>query len=232
AAIERVRSETRRQRVLWIGHSMGGVALYAFVGTTPIGREAVAAAVTVASPILFPATAWRLFRRLGQLLIRLPFAQTVPQREMVAFFWNAMGLTGLLRLGMNPQNIDRHLAGRALRKALHNVSLAKLRQLATWSAEQVFCSVDQAIDYRAGLSRFTIPVLIAAGRDDRLASPASVHIAVEEIASSDKTFVEFGEESGHSADYGHIDLILGRHAHEEVFPRIGDWLEERSTPGH
>ncbi|MGH7820845.1 MAG: alpha/beta fold hydrolase [Candidatus Binatia bacterium] len=225
AAIEAVRSATRRSQVAWVGHSMGGAALYAFVGTTPIGREAIGAAVTIAAPILFPATAWRLLRRLGEALIRLPFARTVPQREMVAFFWNAIGATGLL---LNPDNIDRRLAGLALRKALHNVSIAKLRQLACWSSEQVFCSADRTIDYRAALRRFTTPILVAAGRDDRLARPESVHLAVEEIGSSDREFVEFGEEAGHSADYGHIDLILGRRARDEVFPRVGDWLDART----
>ena len=227
AAIEFVREQTGRSQVAWVGHSLGGMALYAFVGTTPIGRETIAAAVTLASPVLFPATAWRLFRRLGIALLSLPLPGSVPQREVVSFFWKAFELTGLIRVGMNPANIDPQLAGRALRRSLHNVSFAKLRQLATWSAEQVFCSVDRAVDYRAGLRRFEAPILIAAGSDDRLAGPESVSVAMEEISSNDKTFVEFGEAHGCGADYGHVDLILGDHAPDEVFPRIGDWLEER-----
>jgi hypothetical protein len=52
---------------------------------------------------------------------------------------------------------------------------------------------------------------------------------VEEVSSPDRTFVEFGVESGHGADYGHIDLVLGRHAPEEVFTRIADWLAPRTA---
>ncbi len=227
AAIETVRSRTGRSQVAWIGHSLGGLAVYAFVGTTPIGREAVAAVVTLASPVLFPASAWRLFRRLGITLLSLPLPGTVPQREVVSFLWKAFELTGLIRVGMNPSNLDPHLAGRALRRSLHNVSLAKLRQLATWSSEQVFCSADRAVDYREGLRRFEVPILVAAGSDDHLAGLENVHLAMEEIASTDKTFVEFGEAQGHRANYGHVDLILGRHAPEEVFSRIATWLEQR-----
>lgn len=227
AAIEAVRAHTRREKVAWIGHSMGGSALYAFVGTTPIGRETIAAAVTIASPVLFPRTAWRLAQRVGPMLLNLPFLQTVPQRVLVGMLWETIGRTGIIRLGMNPLNIDRRLAGRALRRSLHNVSAAKLRQLATWSTRQVFCSADSTVDYRAELRHFAAPILVAAGADDHLASPESVHLAIEEISSADKTWVEFGEASGHSADYGHVDLILGRRAPEEVFPRVGDWLAER-----
>jgi predicted alpha/beta hydrolase len=227
AAIDLVRAATSHRRVAWVGHSMGGLALYAYVGTTPIGREAIAAAVTLASPIVFPRTAGRLVRRMGTAFLALPLPRTLPQREAVSLLWKTLELTGLIRVGMNPRNIDGRLAGRALGRSLHNVSLAKLRQLARWSAEQVFCSADLTIDYRAALRRFDVPILIAAGSDDRLARPASVHLAMEEIGSDDRTFLEFGEEHGHTADYGHIDLILGRRAAEEVFPRIAEWLEER-----
>lgn len=227
AAIDFVRVRTGRSQVAWIGHSLGGMALYAFVGTTPIAREAIAVGVTLGSPVLFPGTVWRLLRRLGTAFLSLPLPGNVPQREAVGLFWRAFALSGLIRVGMNPANIDRQLARRALARSLHNVSFAKLRQLATWSAEQVFCSVDGAVDYRAGLRRFEAPILITAGSDDRLAGPESVHVAMEEVSSADKTFVEFGEAQGYSADYGHVDLILGRHAPSEVFSRIGDWLEPR-----
>lgn len=230
AAIAAVRAATSRSQVAWIGHSMGGSVLYAFVGTTPLGRESIAAAVTIGSPVLFPATAWRLLRRLGVLLLRLPFPATLPQREMVSLLWTAFGMTGLVRVGMNPRNVDVRFAGRALRRSLHNVSMAKLRQLATWSAEQVFCSADGTVDYRAALRNFEMPLLAIAGSGDRLASPETVHIAIDETASADKRFLELGSRRGHSADYGHVDLILGRQAPDEVFPQVADWLEERIAP--
>jgi pimeloyl-ACP methyl ester carboxylesterase len=225
AAIALVRAETGRRRVGWVGHSMGGSALYAFAGSSPLGREAVAAVVTIASPVLFPPTAWKPIERIGRWLLHLPLPRTVPQRELVSLLWDAIGLTGWIRVGMNPHNIDRRLAGRALRRSLHNVSLAKLRQLAVWSADQVFRSADGSVDYRSALRHFDLPLLILAGTDDRLASPASVRLALNEVSSSDKTYVEVGERSGFSADYGHIDLVLGRHAPDEVFPRIGSWLD-------
>jgi len=34
-----------------------------------------------------------------------------------------------------------------------------------------------------------------------------------------------GQEAGLEHEYSHVDLVLGRHAPDEVFPRIGAWLD-------
>ena len=228
AVVTTVRETAGRKQMAWVGHSMGGAAFYAFAGTSALGRESIAAAVTVASPVLLPTAAGRWFQRLGRFLLHLPFVpSTVPQRRLIPGLWSAVGVAGLLRIGMNPANLDLRVARRAIGRSIHDVSLAKLRQLATWSAEQVFRSVDGSIDYRAGLSRIATPLLAVAGADDRMAAPWSVHLAVEEVDSEDRTYLELGEASGCEADYGHVDLILGHRAPREVFTRIGDWLEAR-----
>jgi hypothetical protein len=45
------------------------------------------------------------------------------------------------------------------------------------------------------------------------------------------SYLEFGRRNGHSVDYGHVDLILGRTAPEEVFPPIAAWLSTRAGAG-
>jgi pimeloyl-ACP methyl ester carboxylesterase len=229
SAIDAVRRATGRRRIAWVGHSMGGSAMYAFLGTSPLGREAVAALVTIASPVVYPAVPRELIRRFGRALVGLPFPlPAVPQRVVVGALWNALGFTRFIRIGMNPLNVDRRLARSVLRAALHDVPWAKLRQLAMWSSEQVFCSEDRSVDYRAELGRIETPLLAAAGADDRLAPPSSVRLGVDEVSSRDRTFIEFGERSGFSTDYGHIDLIFGRDAPDEVFPKVRDWLSRRT----
>jgi hypothetical protein len=37
---------------------------------------------------------------------------------------------------------------------------------------------------------------------------------------------EIGCHFGDKADYGHIDLLVGRHAPEEIYPEVLDFLEE------
>ena len=78
-----------------------------------------------------------------------------------------------------------------------------------------------ATDPRATRSRFPWSVVTAwAARDWPdpswpMADPASWRAAVEE---------------GFSLDFGHDDLLAGRAAPAEVFPRIADWPATRSRP--
>jgi alpha-beta hydrolase superfamily lysophospholipase len=39
-----------------------------------------------------------------------------------------------------------------------------------------------------------------------------------------------GLADGFSADYGHTDLLVGRRASEEIFPRLRDWLVAHAEP--
>ena len=74
------------------------------------------------------------------------------------------------------------------------------------------------------------PVLLVAGAVDNLAPPEVVRFSYDQVASPDKTYRMFGRVNGHKADYGHNDLILGKHSREEVFPLIAQWLTERARP--
>ena len=42
--------------------------------------------------------------------------------------------------------------------------------------------------------------------------------------------MRFGKSNGHVDDYGHCDLVWSRHAPQEIFPPLIDWLDQRQ-PG-
>lgn len=60
--------------------------------------------------------------------------------------------------------------------------------------------------------------VIAQGDD--LVAPRSSSALNNAVGSVDKSTIEF-----HS---GHVGLIIGQHAHKDVWPKVGDWLRERS----
>jgi pimeloyl-ACP methyl ester carboxylesterase len=220
-AIAHVAGTTGR-RVAWVGHSMGGMLLYAHLVLRDDPR--VLAAVTIAAPVEFPTASNALIGRLGEILLDVPFGDTVPQRWALGALWMLLSRTTALDVGMNPENVDRRLIGRALPASLADVSRAKLRQFASWSQRGVFRSADDTVDYRAGLSRVRTPLLLVAGAMDRLATPASVQRALDFLPPGEATYREFGRAHGHTIDYGHVDLVLGRRAPAEVFPEIARWL--------
>jgi hypothetical protein len=74
-----------------------------------------------------------------------------------------------------------------------------------------------------------MPVLMVAGAGDTLWAPVGACEALHRIVTAaDRTFLVFGKAQGHTTDYGHVDLIVGRPAREEVWPRLVEWLDARS----
>jgi predicted alpha/beta hydrolase len=229
AAIAHVAVTTERP-IAWVGHSMGGMLLYAHLGTHAGAARPLVAGVTIAAPVVFPATSSELFQRIGTMLLRVPLSDTIHQRWVLGALWGLLGHSSALGVGMNPDNVDRAVVGRALHRSLSNVPRVKLQQLADWALEGVFASVDRRVDYRAALAHVATPLLLVAGSVDRLATPAAVQRALEHLPAPTASYLEFGRAHGHSTEYGHVDLVLGRAAPGEVFPTIARWLAERGEP--
>ncbi len=228
-AVTHVRTRRGGRKLVWVGHSMGGMVMYAALGQNPTVQESIAGLVTLASPIAFPAVASSVMRGLGELFLKLPLPEVLPQHGALVAIWSAIGWTPrATEIGMNPANVDHRIFGQALRRSICNVPRTMLRQLAQWSLTGEFRSCNREIDYRANLSRIMTPLFIIAGAVDRLASPEMVRYAYDHVGSNRKQYREFGAGGGDSADYGHIDLIFGRHAPDEVFPLIGAWIEDEA----
>jgi polyhydroxyalkanoate synthase len=70
------------------------------------------------------------------------------------------------------------------------------------------------------LKDINMPFLnVVAQRDDLVASRSSIALN-NAVGSVDKSSIEFQS--------GHVGLIIGQRAHQEVWPKVGDWLRERS----
>ena len=77
--------------------------------------------------------------------------------------------------------------------------------------------VDGAV---VNLKDINMPFLnVVAQRDDLVASRSSIALN-NAVGSVDKSAIEFQS--------GHVGLIIGQRAHQEVWPKVGDWLRERS----
>ena len=70
------------------------------------------------------------------------------------------------------------------------------------------------------LSDITIPSLNILAKKDDLVAPESSRALNKAIASTDKTSLEF--------DSGHVGTIISTRAHDELWPKVGDWIAIRS----
>ena len=213
--------------ICWLGHSMGGMAGYAHLSTATREETMPDALVTIASPIEFPVLKTPKLSRLAYKAIHLPLPKRqIPLRDAAARAWPWLIKTNLVSLAFNIDNIDPRLAMQASLDSFSNVPQEKLLQMAGWALSRKFESADGSVDYRAKLAGAHTPSLLISGAGDKMGTPVGVAAALNALGSSNKRHVVFSRINGYSADYGHLDLVLGRRASEEVFPVVGEWILE------
>ena len=78
-------------------------------------------------------------------------------------------------------------------------------------------NIDGAI---VNLKDVKAPFLNVIAQGDDLVAPRSSSALNDAVGSADKSTIEF-----HS---GHVGLIIGQRAHRDVWPKVGNWLRERS----
>ena len=132
--------------------------------------------------------------------------------------------TGSESLFLNRDNVDDRTLRLLAHLAQESISTQQLDQLLTMAAEEDFYSLDKKINYTLLLDRIETPTMFLVGQLDNMAPVGSVKYAYHQIASKDKEFQMFARINGHRADYGHDDVIIGKHAQQEVFPQITKWL--------
>ncbi|MBL8956028.1 MAG: alpha/beta fold hydrolase [Myxococcaceae bacterium] len=205
------------QRVLWVGHSKGGLAAYAHLARHPLAP--IDAIVTLGSPVAFDyGRGFKAFTSLMSPLFGLP---VIPLRAAT----RVATLTGLPPepIGswlVNPKNLER----RVVRQAIYNVSAdvfgGVAKQFARWAATGRFDGND-GFDYLKNMAAIRAPVLLIAGSEDKLATPAGVLAAQRALGGPSFVHVARG--------YGHGDLTVGLNAPEEVFPEVSAFLERHAT---
>ncbi len=219
AILDLMLEKTGQSSFHWVGHSMGGMLLYAFL-LGPRGGE-VRCGIALASPAGFSKGKERfaLELRLGFLL---PWLGSVPLRELSRW---TVPLTGRLdhrfiRGIFNAKNMEPAVARRVQYLATSDLSAALAEDFLRWLRAGTFSSKDGSICWTEQLEKIDHPLLFVAGGGDALAPPCDVRRAFEMIASRGSEYLELSRQNGFEHDYGHVDLVLGRKAPQVVYPRL------------
>ena len=223
AALDEIRAATGAAQVLWVGHSQGALLGLAAAVAYP---ERIAGVVALAPPTHFAAQ--NELRR----ILRFSFLATGRHRWLVRA---ASPIAGYLhppfaQFAFNTRNVDPRISRQLMANVVEDISPGVLAQFLKWARTDAFVSEDGKVDYRGGLASGRAPALFIAGAQDLLAPPGLVR-AGHALWGGEKELWVAGKEAGLSADYGHSDLIFGRKAQEEIFPRVRDWLLQRSAAG-
>jgi pimeloyl-ACP methyl ester carboxylesterase len=228
ALLELALKETGAKRVFWLGHSLGGLVGYA-LAQGPHGHQ-MAGLLALGAPVFLKSEP--LLRSLLGLGVRAAWPQRFRHEWMSTTFAPFLGYVTLplSDLLVNPQHIPPPIQRQVFANMMSSMSRKVLLQLHDWIEHDAFRSYDGKVDWRAGLSRLTLPMLVMGGSSDRLATAENVRKQYELLTSPDRTLHVFGRDRGDKMDYGHGDLMFGTGAPLEVYPLIRKWLEDRATP--
>jgi predicted alpha/beta hydrolase len=82
---------------------------------------------------------------------------------------------------------------------------------------------DDGTDYLRRFADIRTPVLGVVGAGERFwAPPPACRALIEALGSHHSAFVVAGRESGFRHDFGHVDILVGRSARDEVWPLLAD----------
>jgi polyhydroxyalkanoate synthase len=223
AAVAYVRARNGGQPVDFVGHSLGGLMLYAYLSQ---GGEGISAAVTLGSPArldwglrltsLIPLAAWVVSPRwvlpmVGQATLAIPLTGTLKTDPVQALLYSA-------------GNVEPETWKRLLANGVGDLSAGVALQLTPLVREGRFLSADKKVDYREAMARIRTPILVVAGKLDRVGVVPAVKDGYR-LLGGPKEWRLIAEENGAQVDYGHLDLLIGERAGTEVFPHVLDFLD-------
>jgi pimeloyl-ACP methyl ester carboxylesterase len=222
AAIAAVREWTDAPRVGWIGHSMGGILLYAHLAREAPGDGGIAAGVVVGSSLDYDGSASEFFavRRLE------PLARVLPVVPLGALATVTAAGAGRLRNRVErfnywEPNLDPVLARRLNAVGFHAVSGPVLVQLSSaFEPGGLRGDGGRGAAFTPGLAESPVPVLSVAGTQDRQCPPPAAARTIAAMRMAPSEARAYGRAQGHPTEYGHFDLLLGPRAREEVFVDI------------
>ena len=255
-AVRTVRERTGASRLVWVGHSKGGLLGLAYAALElgapgslgapgesgkpgepcPTGDSSgsISAVVAIASPVSFaPVRHLVPFARRVRFYLSLFRVGVLPIDEWAQFVAPfAPLLIGLRYVGavLGKPALDARRLRCAFASLASPMSRGVVLQMVRWIVDGTWQSEDGTVDYAAALARLRAPVLCIAGSHDVLAPRAAVEPTRRLASAAEVDVVELGRATGYEVDFGHGDLVVGEHAPRIVFPIVRDWLARRGTP--
>lgn len=217
AAIDFVLARTGAPQLDYVGHSMGGLLILAYLCATADAR--VRRVVSVGSSdfgTMEEARTDASVRQLDLSKVLAPVFMTLPMVPVGPFARALSRVHGAIPAsapnpGWNAANVEPSMLGRYLREGLVSVSSRKFR-------------VFRGLPAPDALARYRHPTFWIAGPEDKLIEPRVVKRCHNRAGCTEKRYQLFARSTGFRADYGHSDLLIGRYAEAEVFPQIAAWL--------
>jgi pimeloyl-ACP methyl ester carboxylesterase len=216
-------------RAFWIGHSLGGAAIYGAAAVRPAASLGV---IGIGGLYGFAQHNWMIQRlcRATRRITEAPGGTMLQNLQirtrigggLLAKLYSLTDVAGyaIPISGWWPGSIETDLLEERLVLGFDWTSVTVWMEMSRWGAGAPF-------DYDPLWQHADVPLLVLLGDKDHLLMPEDGRLAYDRSASQDKTLVILDDYS-HQTHWGHLDLILGRHARTHVWAAIRDWMMHRT----
>ncbi|XP_004301276.1 PREDICTED: uncharacterized protein LOC101301397 [Fragaria vesca subsp. vesca] len=229
-AMEYIRTQCKPEdgKLLAIGHSMGGILLYAMLSrSSSQGQDSGFASVaTLGSSLDYrpSKSSLKMFLPLADpaqvLNVPVPFGAIYTALHHLVSRTPALSW---LKPQVSAQDMmDPELYEKLVLNNFCTVPAKLLLQLATAFEEGGLCDRSGTFFYKEHLCKSNVPILALGGDQDLICPPEAVYETVKVIPEHLVTFKVLGELGG--PHYAHYDLVGGRGAPEGVYPHIIEFL--------
>lgn len=229
AILAYVKAETGRDRVNWVGHSLGGMLMFAYLETSHETWK-IANFVGMGSTVVQETHPQKKMLGANRSIRKMLTVISTGRIARPLMFYRPPFLAKVDGFYFTAENVDRRTVDRFYGYTLENPGRGALEQLDPYLEHGHFISADRTFDYAQNLERVGTPLLMVAGEGDVLSDIPSTLTTFNGTASADKTLMRVGRRNGQADDYGHCDLVWSRYAPVEVFPPLIQWLDRRQ-PG-
>lgn len=228
ALIAAVQRASGRERVRWVGHSMGGILAMCYGiehPEAPIERFVAVGSALDYRPGYSVFRDQRKLRPLvGDRLDFLPFDLIARANGLIA----GRGPIALPPEDMNfvRSNVEPEIIRAILSRGFSPIPMRLFADLDTTFDAHGLSRAGGTIRYLEQAEKFRVPGCLLVGSGDVQCSMVAVRETARVLSGSPSLeVVGFGRPHGHADDYGHFDLIVGRRAQQEVWPTIVRCLE-------
>lgn len=223
AAIAYVQTRSNAEELDYAGHSMGGIVLYAYLSQ---GGRGIHAAATLGSPTRLDlgSSLETLIKGVGPMITEGWMIPSHLGARLAAPFQGVVDDGPFQRIFYVPGTTDLEVWRQLMVHGTAPVSGGTALQLMEMMQTGRFLSVDKKTDLKADMAKITTPVIVVAGRLDRIAAAPAVKDGYRALGGP-KQWLLVTEANGAHGEYGHMDLVVGKHAGDDVWRPILEFLD-------
>ncbi|MEC7986027.1 MAG: alpha/beta fold hydrolase [Myxococcota bacterium] len=215
------------QPAFWIGHSLGGATIYRTACTMLplkcLGIIGIGAIYHFGNnPVI------RVLCHLTNRLVRASFLSDLQIKtrlggDLLAKLYGISDVVGYTfpLSGWWPGTVEPDLLRERMKRGMDWTSVEVWKEMSRWGTQEHF-------DYHQTWKQLDIPLLVILGDKDHLLTPRDGRPAFDESGSTDKEILLL-DDFHHETHWGHLDIILGKHASKYVWEPISSWMKKRRS---